>query len=125
MTPNTLAQRGYSRASAPTRTPRKLEYDVIARITHRLKSAAQKGKPGFAALAEAVHENRQLWTLLATDVADSDNGLPESLRAQLFYLAEFTNHHSGKVLAGRASVRPLLEINTAILRGLRSGEKAA
>ncbi|WP_197918659.1 flagellar biosynthesis regulator FlaF [Thiosulfatihalobacter marinus] len=126
MTPNTLAQRAYARASAPTRTPRKLEYDVIARVTHRLKSSAKKGTSGFSDLVHALHENRQLWTILAADVADVANELPTPLRAQLFYLAEFTHHHSQKVLAGKASVRPLLEVNTAVLRGLRdNGVQAA
>ncbi|MEP2532354.1 flagellar biosynthesis regulator FlaF [Shimia sp.] len=124
MTPNSLAHRAYSRAAVPTRTPRKLEYDTIARITHRLKISAQKGKPGFSGLAEAIHDNRKLWTILATDVVGNDNGLPEALRARLFYLAEFTHHHSSKVLSGNASVRPLLEVNTAVLRGLRSGGAA-
>lgn len=121
MTPSSLAQAAYSNATAPTRTPRNLEYEVISRITFRIKEAARKGPVGFSALAEALHENRQLWTLLATDVASDENGLSEGLRAQLFYLAEFTQFHSSKVLQGKASVRPLLEINTAILRGLRNG----
>lgn len=125
MTPNSLAQRAYQQAAAPTKTPGKLEYDVIARVTHRLKSSAQRGKKGFSALAEAVHENRTLWTRLAVDVADSGNGLPQELRARIFYLAEFTNHHSTKVLSSGASVRPLLEVNTAILRGLRNGAAAS
>lgn len=126
MTPNALAQRAYARAGTPTRTPRKLEYDVIARITHRLKSSATNGSAGFSGLAEALHENRRLWTILAADVADDANELPEALRAQLFYLAEFTHQHSQKILAGKASVKPLLEVNTAVLRGLRnSGALAA
>ena len=125
MNSSVLAHRAYNKASAPTRTTGKLEYDVIARITHKLKSAAKQGKRGFPALAEAIHENRSLWTLLAVDVADVDNALPNELRAQIFYLSEFTHHHSTKVLAGDASVRPLLEVNTAILRGLRHGAAAA
>ncbi len=125
MNSSVLAQRAYNTASAPTRTTGKLEYDVIARITHKLKEAAKQGKRGFPALAAAIHENRSLWTLLAVDVADVDNALPTELRAQIFYLSEFTHHHSTKVLAGDASVRPLLEVNTAILRGLRHGAAAA
>lgn len=124
MTPNTLAQRGYGQAAAPTKSVGKIEYDVIARVTHKLKEAAMRGKRGFPALAEAIHENRALWRLLAIDASGAENGLPDQLRAQIVYLMEFTNHHSTKVLAGDASVRPLLEVNTAILRGLRSGAAA-
>ncbi|SEO07087.1 flagellar protein FlaF [Salinihabitans flavidus] len=121
MTPHTLAHGAYAQAATPIRTPRGTEYELIARITHRIKATAKKGRPGFPELAEAVHDNRQLWTILATDVADIDNPLPKSLRARIFYLAEFTHIHSGKVLRENASVRPLLEVNTAILRGLRNG----
>ena len=115
------AQRAYSAASAPTRTPRSLEYDTVARITHRIRSAEQDGSEGFIRLVEALHDNKNLWNIFAVDVADTDNQLPRELKAQIFYLAEFTSQHTSKILARQASVAPLLEINTAILHGLRSG----
>jgi flagellar protein FlaF len=55
---------------------------------------------------------------MAVDVADKDNSLPSSLRAQIFYLAEFTELHSSKVINEDANVDVLIEINTAVLRGL-------
>jgi len=116
-----LARRAYTNRSAPIRTPRGTEYEIFANISHRLKAAAQKGKRGFPALAGAIHDNRKLWTILAVDVADKDNGLPKDLRARIFYLAEFTQSHSRQVLRNGASVAPLLEINAAIMRGLRQG----
>jgi flagellar protein FlaF len=116
-----LAQAAYSQDSAPIRTIRGTEYEIFARVTHRMRLAAAQGKTGFAALAEAIHNNRRLWTLLAADVADSENGLPRDLRARIFYLAEFTQDYSGKVLSKGASIAPLVEINAAMMRGLRSG----
>ena len=62
---------------------------------------------------------------MATQVADAKNALPQGLRAQIFYLAEFTLQHSRKALSGGASVRPLIEINTAVMRGLRGEGQAA
>ena len=56
------------------------------------------------------------------DVAEPTNLLPQPLRAQIFYLAEFTMHHSAKVLKGDASVAPLIDINTAVMRGLRGDQ---
>lgn len=117
------AQRAYSAASAPTRTARGIEYEAVARITARIRSAHQEGPSGFSALAEALHANRKLWNIFATDVADPGNPLPKDLKARLFYLAEFTSHHTSKVLARKATAEPLLEVNTAILRGLRGGGK--
>ena len=123
MVSHTLAQRAYGANAASTRTPRTMEYDAIVRITRQLKNASEQ--KSFSVLARAIHDNRRLWTLFASSVADKDNELPTDLRAQLFYLAEFTQHQSAKVLAGKASVTPLLEVNTAMLRGLRDGRQAA
>ena len=113
------AQRGYAANAAPTRTDRRGEYEVIAQVTRRLRSAAQDSTRNFGSYAEALHDNRRLWTNLAVDVADNGNGLPETLRARVIYLAEFTAQHTSKILRKQASVMPLLEINMAVLRGLK------
>lgn len=117
------AQRAYAQTASPIRTPRGLEYEAFARITHKLKSASEGGMVG--PLAAAIHQNRQLWTLLASNVADPQNGLSADLRARIFYLAEFTNQHSRKVLRREATTKPLIEVNTAIMRGLREKERKA
>lgn len=126
MTAQSLAQTAYAAPTAPTRTGRGLEYDLFARITHRLKSAVESdGRRARGAMIRALYDNRRLWTVLATDVADPGNQLPADLRARLFYLNEFTQTHSRKVLAGDASADVLIEINTAVMRGLRAGQGAA
>lgn len=119
MTPQTLAQRAYAQSAAPTRTPRDTEYEAISRITHRLKAAAARKAADYGGFVQALHENRRLWSVLATGVADTDNALPNDLRARIFYLAEFTEQHSSQVLGNKAAIEPLLEINMAVLRGLR------
>lgn len=117
-----LAQTAYSKATVPIRTERSIEYQIFAQITHRLSSASSENLSGFINLAEAIHENRRLWTILASDVSDKDNGLSTQLRAQIFYLAEFTEAHSRKVLAKEAPVDALIDVNTAVMRGLRTLE---
>jgi flagellar protein FlaF len=119
-----LARTAYASPGTPARTLRGLEYDLFARVTHRLKSSQARGRNDFALLAQALHENRQLWAALASDVAEPGNALPKTLRAQLFYLYEFTEQHSAKVLEGRASAEVLIDINTAVMRGLRSEGRA-
>jgi len=113
-----MAQRAYAPTAAPTRSNRSIEYDVIARITYRLKKAIEKKDLG--PLLEALHENRKLWRTLALNVSQPDNGLPEELRARLYYLSEFTNHHTSEVIRNKMSAIPLVEVNTAILRGLKT-----
>lgn len=112
-----LAQRAYAPTSAPTRSERSVEYDVIARITSRLRAAITDNV--YPKLIEALHENNTLWRTLAIDVADPKNALPQTLRARIFYLAEFTDLQTKKVIREGASAIPLLEVNMAILRGLK------
>lgn len=119
-----LAKTAYAATRAPLRTPRGTEYDAFARITAQLNTARAPGTP-FAALVAAVHENRRLWTVLAADLVAPENGLPASLRARLLFLAKFTHAHSAAVLAGRENADALVEINTAIMRGLAEREGAA
>lgn len=116
------AQKGYSAATRSIRTPRSIEYQVLAGITHRIREAAVKNGKGFVELVEALTDNRRLWAIFAADVAEEGNNLPDELKARIFYLSEFTFQHTSKVLARKEDVRPLLDINTAILRGLRTGE---
>ncbi len=124
MTTLNMAETAYAQNKAPIRTPRSTEYDAFARVTHRLKTAADGGTAGFAHLAAALHENRRLWTMLAADVAEQENALPRELRARIFFLAQFTTIHTSKILRGEDDVDALVDINTAIMRGLRGTSEA-
>ncbi|MEP4195460.1 MAG: flagellar biosynthesis regulator FlaF [Aliishimia sp.] len=110
-----MAQRAYAPNRESIRSPRSIEYEVIARITHRLKKAITDDNKVM--LIESIYENRRLWNLLAADVASPENGLPTDLRARIFYLSEFVNVHSRKVLRNETTAVSLLEINAIILGG--------
>lgn len=118
MTAAIRAEAAYLAQVHSLRTPRAMEYDALARMTRALRMAEQSRQSDFARLAAAVHDNRRLWTIFAVDVADPANRLPETMRARILSLAEFTRQHSGRVLREGASVEPLIEINTALMRGL-------
>lgn len=120
-----LAQRAhdaYSTATVPIRSSRSIEYEVISKISHRLRNAAKARDTSFPAFAEALSENHRLWTTLATDIAQDENALPDELRARLFWLAEFVEAESRKLLRGAGDVGILIEINAAVLHGLRGQE---
>lgn len=113
------AQSAYASATQSVRTDRDNEYRLVAQVSHKLRDAAMdKSSTRFPKLAKALDDNRKMWTQLAVDVAGPKNGLPEPLRAQILYLAEFVLQHTAKVLKGEAKVKVLLEINAAILSGL-------
>ena len=118
---NTMVQArsAYTDPNHSVRTPRGIEYQAFANATRRLSAAQRDEKTPFSDLAQAVYANERLWITLAADLAKDDNMLPSQLRAQLFYLAEFTGQHSRKVLRKEADLQILIDINTAIMRGLR------
>ncbi len=122
MTALDMARMAYGSPGTPVRSGRSTEYDLFARITRRLREAHAKGRSGRMDLARALHDNQRLWTTLAVDLADDGNGLPRELRARLFYLAEFTRVHTSKVLSDDASAGVLVDINTAVMRGLAARE---
>lgn len=119
ITHSAAAHAAYAHPEAPQRNPRALEYDLLARATRALSQAARQKGNGFSSLVAALEENQRLWSTLAADVAESANGLPPKLRAQLFYLYQFTAQHSRAVREQKASVDVLIDINTAVMRGLR------
>lgn len=115
----THTRSGYAPSDASLRPLRSIEYDALARVTRRLTSSWANRKTDFSALARALNDNLALWRVLALDVAEPANELPAALRAQLFYLFEFTDHHTSRILRDEASVEVLVDINTAVMRGLR------
>lgn len=119
-----LAVASYGNPTTALKTARAAEYDIVARITARLRHAEDGGAMSFPALVAALNDNRKLWTEFATDLASPGNNLPKELKIQLLNLAQFTMTHTSAVLAGRAKVDVLVDINTAIMRGL-SGKSGA
>lgn len=119
MSVTSQALRGYAESAVSTKNGRRAEYEAVSRITQRLRNSALKSKTDFPAYAEALHLNQRLWAALVVDIADPKNPLPRELKARIIYLAEFTQHHTRKILREKASVMPLLEINMAVMRGLK------
>ena len=114
-----MARRTYARPDTPARSPRDVEYDLLTRITRQMATAWAHRASNYGNLVAALHDNLQMWRTFALDVAEPGNTLPQALRAKLYYLYEFTGQHSPKVLDGSASVDVLVDINTAVMRGLR------
>lgn len=110
---------GYARTDATLRPMRSIEYEALARATRSLSATWSCRQGDFPAFVAALDQNLQLWSTLAADVASSENSLPAALRAKLFYLYEFSGHHTRNLLAGRGTVEVLVDINTAVMRGLR------
>lgn len=113
------SKRGYLHPDASLRPMRSIEYDAFSRVTQKLAAAWGMRRNDFPALVKALNDNLGLWSTLAADVASPGNTLPPALRAQLFYLYEFSEVHTRRVLDGSAGVDVLIDVNSAIMRGLR------
>ncbi len=124
MNTHALARSAYGNPSTVQKSPRSAEYEVISRVTARLRSALRDRTTDFPGLVAALNDNRRLWVALATDIATPGNALPVPLRASILSLAQFTLRQTEIMLAEKnAQGDVLVEINLAILRGL-SGKEA-
>ncbi len=111
---------GYGQLAASVKTQRAIEYDIIARVTQNLSICSNERKNKYVPYIEALTTNERLWSTLAADIVENGNGLPKSLKGQLFYLFKFTHEHTKKLRADTSiGADALIDINTAILKGLR------
>lgn len=119
MNAQTQALAAYRAPTSAQKCLRTIEYDLFAEITSRLRRAISTESENFPVLVEAMNDNRRLWSELALDLANPENRLPESLRAQLLSLAQFTLNQTNAVLQGNAPAEVLIDLNIAIMRGLK------
>ncbi|SEB09908.1 flagellar biosynthesis regulator FlaF [Rubrimonas cliftonensis] len=117
MNASALAQSAYGPRTGGAQTARESEYQVFLRVTAALSAARNGG--AFGPLCEALNQNVRLWTTLASDVAAPENGLPQALRAQIASLAVFSIRQSFAVIAGEGGVDALIDVNQAVMKGLR------
>lgn len=113
------AARAYSGNQPQTKSLRDLEYDVFLGVTRELKRLHANEGPSYPRLVEALNKNEKLWTEIGVQVAQSDNALPKELRANLFYMARFVSHQTDKILKRDADLSSLIDVNVAVLRGLK------
>lgn len=104
-------------------SPRDAEYRAFSEATRRLIEAGEQADD-FAARAQALHDNRLLWSALADDCARSDNALPPETRAGIISLSLWVTRFSKDALRSREPLEPLIDINRTIMAGL-NGSAAA
>lgn len=121
MTSAQLAARAYSTHGEFTRGAKDQEYDVILDVTRALSAARDRRGYDFPGFVAALNKNERLWVEIGAQVAAPDNQLPQQLRASLFYMSRFVTHHTSEIMQGSGSVQNLIEMNVAILRGLKGG----
>ncbi|MFT4015193.1 MAG: flagellar biosynthesis regulator FlaF [Paracoccus sp. (in: a-proteobacteria)] len=114
-----FSKRAYG--SPVLRGARDTEYDVLSKITRMLHKAPKTCES--AETISAVSKNGELWTIFAKDLVESNNGLPDEVKAGLLSLSGFVLRHGMLVLSGKGQTDILIEINLSVMKGLRGGEE--
>ncbi len=113
-----MSLQAYQKASARAENPREMEYRLFGQVTRALMAAAEVDVSDTATRIDALDWNRRLWSVLATDCADSANTLPVELRAQIISLSIWVNKHSSAVMRREEDFGPLIDVNRIMMQGL-------
>ncbi len=122
------ARRGYGQVKRQMSSDKHIEIELFSKITARLNThiePADENAPRLSPeLARDLLENAKLWQILMLDVLSDANQLENTLKRSLVSLAEFTQAHTQKVFRGEGTLDVLIDINTAILKGLKTALSA-
>lgn len=103
--------------SAGIRTDRDIEYEAFSHATALLQRA--ENTLIFNDRIQGVTRNNALWTALVVDLAHEDNKLAPEVRASLLSLGMFCIRYGVRRGGDGISLRPLIDINWCMMKGLR------
>ena len=116
-----MSLQAYRQASTQAESPRETEYRLFAQVTLALMEAAKADPNDLGTRVDALDWNRRVWTVLADDCANPDNGLPAPLRASIISLAMWVSRHTSAVIRRHEDFEPLIQVNRLIMQGLAPG----
>lgn len=121
MSQSAFAQSAYTRAMIATAGPRAIEAEAFEKINAEMLRASRNQGADHPAYVRALSRNLSLWTILAADVARSDNPLPENTKAMIWKIAAFVRRRTQELMQAGASadIAALVEINANMIAGLR------
>lgn len=118
----------YKRTITETENPRQIERRVFANVTAEMEvrsqefdvtdQAGDKLKILSEGLRDTLSYNQRIWQTIRSDLANPGNALAPDLRAGLISLSLWVENHTNEVLKGQKTVKPLLDVNRSIIRGL-------
>jgi flagellar biosynthesis activator protein FlaF len=119
-----MGLQNYQRVQKAAESPRDAEYRLFAQVTAALLTAHETKQRG-PALIDALDWNRRVWSALSTDCGQPGNGLPLAVRGQIISLGLWVSRYSSDVACGTASMDALIDVNRAIMDGLKMHLQAA
>ncbi|WP_242184401.1 flagellar biosynthesis regulator FlaF [Sphingomonas sp. CARO-RG-8B-R24-01] len=119
-----MSVEAYCRARTIVESPRATERRLIGQMIGTMIAARDEGLQGVE-LMPVLHRNREMWTTFAAACGAPGNALPDSLRAGIISIGLWVDRFTSDVIAGRASIDPLIGVNRSILDGLATEPLAA
>lgn len=113
-----MSLQAYKTAATRAENPREMEYRLFGQVTRALMHASEADPADMATRIDALDWNRRLWSVLATDCANPDNGMDKGLRAQIISISLFVSRHSSVVMRGEDDFEALIDINRMVMQGL-------
>lgn len=113
-----MSLQAYKTAATRAENPREMEYRLFGQVTRALMHASTVDKIDVATRIDALDWNRRLWSTLATDCANPDNGMDKALRARIISISLFVSKHSSAVMRGEDDFDALIDINKMVMQGL-------
>jgi flagellar protein FlaF len=118
------AMEAYNQAVKTTENPRDTEAAVLTKAANRLAAVRDNWEHrGTEGLLEALHYNRQVWTVLAASVTSKDNDLPTETRSNVASLGAFVFKQTISIQARPepTMLDSLININRQLVSGLQTG----
>jgi flagellar protein FlaF len=126
----------YQTAQLHTASPLSVEIMAFQKITAALEQARVDAIQDLSAqplmamqrhvrMCEAVQQNTRLWLTLLEDLNSPANRLGSDLKSRLASLAATSVNHGRRVVAGKATLNLLIDINRAIVAGLTQARATA
>ena len=98
---------------------REQERSALERSIALLQEAERKGAQSREAI-EAIFFVRRLWGIFIEDLAKSENGLPQKLRADLVSVGLWVMRETEEIRLGRSSnFTALIDVSRTISEGLK------
>ncbi|MDI9409096.1 MAG: flagellar biosynthesis regulator FlaF [Candidatus Pacebacteria bacterium] len=107
----------YQQTTSAAKTPRELEREIIARVTHQLKLAKEKRKDSIL-VARAVSDNLSLWYVMISDLASEGNQLPLEIRGNLISVGMAVVRECEQVDRTKVNLDFLITVNQSMIEGL-------
>lgn len=117
--------RAYEQSQKSNMSPRDVEATALTKAAVMMEEAKSNSndKDGYK---KAVRFNHLLWTIIQADIAETENQLPDPIKANIMSLSIFVDKQTTKALQkeNHGLLQSMIDINKNLAAGLRINDGA-